>query len=403
MMPFLSKILHSEFIPFSISLNPKLLLHTKQKLLQSTFPFNREQLHYLYSGTAAVYQGVKAQGWGEDDEILCPAFNCGHEIEPLLRAGVSVSCYNIGKDLQIDLESLENKITRQTRAVLIIHYFGFPQPIHEIREICNKKDVLLIEDCAHALFSSHGEEAIGSEGDLAIFSLRKTLPLPEGGGLLINNPELAKPPELSPPSFISSRTKTLDLVKKSLYIKSVRQGSMLSRLASVMMVPLVRIMQFVGEKGFFSAAIYYDPDDEQLDFDTRILSWAMSDTSHKIIGNINSEVIVEKRRENFLMLSGLVNKLKNCRPVYENLPEGVCPLYFPILVYNRDEIIDALHEQNIFAAPWWEYFHPDVTWDAFPEAVFLKDHMMVLPVHQDIDITQIKKMAEGLRKVTRSQ
>ena len=110
---------------------------------------------------------------------------------------------------------LENKITRQTRAVLIIHYFGFPQPIHKIREICNKKDVLLIEDCAHALFSSHGEEAIGSEGDLAIFSLRKTLPLPEGGGLLINNPELEKPPELSPPSFISSWTKTLDLVKKS--------------------------------------------------------------------------------------------------------------------------------------------------------------------------------------------
>ena len=398
MVSFFRKLLRSEFIPFSISLNPGLLLYTKQNLIHDTFPFNAKSLHYLYSGTAAIYQAAKAQGWDKEDEVLCPAFNCGHEIEPLLRAGVSVSCYTVGKDLQIDLESLENTITSRTRAVLIIHYFGFPQPIREIRKICDNKGVLLIEDCAHALFSKNGEETIGNTGDLAIFSLRKTLPLPEGGALLINNPGLEASLKLSSGSGISTWTKTLELIKKSLFLDSVRQGSILSCLASVMLIPLIRIIQFAAEKGIIGTEGYYDPDDEQLDFDTRILSWTMSNNSQKIIDNINPDEIVEKRRANFSMLSSLVSEIKRCQSIYKDLPEGICPLYYPLLVYNRDELIFALQEQNIFAAPWWEYFHPDVAWDDFPEAVFLKDHMIVLPVHQDIDVTQIKKMAEELRK-----
>jgi dTDP-4-amino-4,6-dideoxygalactose transaminase len=395
---FPRKLLRQAFIPFSVSLDPKLMFVKKETDLRNQFPFNQQNLHYLYSGTAAIYQAVKDQGWGHDDEIICPAFNCGHELEPILRAGVSVSCYRVGKDLQIDLEHLEKTITDRTRAVLIIHYFGFPQAIHEIQEICQNKGVLLIEDCAHGLFSRYGKYAMGSIGDWSIFSFRKTLPLPEGGGLLINNPALDKPLDLSQPAKISYWTKTLSLIKKYFFNNAVKKGSLFYKLLSLGLLPLISVLQFVGERNVSGAAVYYDPDDERLDFDTGILSWAMSKNSYNIINNINPEPIIGKRHANFLKLADLIGDLKHCRSVFTRLPEGVCPLYYPVLVYNREEIVAELHDLNIFVAPWWEYFHPGVAWDDFADAVFLKDHMIALPVHQDIDILQIEKMAEVLRQ-----
>ena len=61
------------------------------------------------------------------------------------------------------------------KAILITHFLGFPQPIDEIKRICNERNLFLIEDCAHAFLSSYNGNPLGSYGDIAVFSLLKDI------------------------------------------------------------------------------------------------------------------------------------------------------------------------------------------------------------------------------------
>src|SRR5205823_6634957 len=96
--------------------------------------------------------------------------------------------------LTLDLQDLSAKLRARPGPVLAIHYFGFGQPdIEPLAGLCRRAGVALIEDCAHALFSRHTGRELGEFAPLAVFSLRKTLPLLEGGALKMNAPFDAPP------------------------------------------------------------------------------------------------------------------------------------------------------------------------------------------------------------------
>ncbi len=73
-----------------------------------------------------------------DDEVLIPSYNCGAEIDTIFKWGARVKLYEIDPKLKIDFNKLREKFKRNTKAVLVTHYFGFPQPIDDIKKICNE-------------------------------------------------------------------------------------------------------------------------------------------------------------------------------------------------------------------------------------------------------------------------
>jgi hypothetical protein len=80
-------------------------------------------------------------------------------------------------------------LTQHTRAILVIHEFGYPHPrLHELRALADERGIPLIEDCAHSLDSRFGEAPLGSLGQFAIFSLPKVLPVASGGVLVSERP-----------------------------------------------------------------------------------------------------------------------------------------------------------------------------------------------------------------------
>ena len=132
--------------------------------------------------------------------VWMPSFHCGVEVEAAIRAGFNVDFYRIAPDLSCDLDYLDRKLQERPGPVLVIHYFGFPQPaIAELAALCERRGVLLIEDCAHALFSRGPERSLGEYAPLAVFSLRKTLPLLEGGAYRWNQSDWLKS-DLAAPS-----------------------------------------------------------------------------------------------------------------------------------------------------------------------------------------------------------
>src|SRR5206468_9823577 len=75
---------------------------------------------------------------------------------------------------------------RRPRALLLIHFIGWPQPVSIVERMCRDRGILLIEDCALSLLSEAGGRPLGSFGDWSVFCLSKTLPVPNGAVLVRN-------------------------------------------------------------------------------------------------------------------------------------------------------------------------------------------------------------------------
>ena len=172
------------------------------------FPFCADNKFYFFSGRNALWHAMKILGLSQDSEVLIPSYNCGAEIDPIIQWGAKVRLYRVGPKLRIDLDHLRGKMDKNTKALLVTHYFGFPQDIDVIRKMCDEKDLCLIEDCTHAMLSTCKNRPLGSFGDISIFSFKKFLPVPDGGLMVINNGNLKQPGGLVSPS-LTYEVKTL--------------------------------------------------------------------------------------------------------------------------------------------------------------------------------------------------
>jgi dTDP-4-amino-4,6-dideoxygalactose transaminase len=110
----------------------------------------------------------------------------------------------------------------------------------------------------------------------------------------------------------------------------------------------------------------------------------MSFLSKRMLDRIDYTQVVEKRRKNYLRLLTMFSDNSNVMPMFRELPPGVCPLVFPVIVQNREKICIELNKQHIHAIPWWAGYHRDLSWNGFEDARFLKDHVLALPIHQDL-------------------
>ena len=382
------------------------LLFGQEHDRKSIFPLNQERCFYYYSARYALAAGIRALGINPGDSILLPSYNCGTEIDPIIRSKIKPVFYKVGKNLLADCDDIRKKITDDVRAILATHFLGFPQPVDQIKRICTERKLFLIEDCAHALLSTYNGKALGSYGDMSIFSLYKTIPIPDGGALLINNKNIRlnyfpEKPELLATTFYGAeilrcktwnnnnlfREKGLSVLNRGIYI-SIR---------------CLRLLVAGFRKYCDPQGLYLVRPDTAL-FIENLCSWEISDLSKYIINKTDFEIIKDVRRRNFQYLLNYF--LKNERGIlpFSELPGGVCPLFFPIILESgekREKLYNTLKRRGVITHPWWSYFHAEVPWDEFPDAVYLKRRLFGLPVHQDLTTTHLDLAIEEFEKAYR--
>ena len=116
------------------------------------FPFRHCQASYWVNARAALWQGLQVLDLAPGDRILVPVCACGSEIDVLLKFGLIPVWYPVDERLQIDLNWLEsNDAAVGARALFVIHYFGFPQPLRALRAYADQRKLALIEDNAQGL------------------------------------------------------------------------------------------------------------------------------------------------------------------------------------------------------------------------------------------------------------
>ena len=136
-------------------------------------------------------------------------------------------------------------------------------------------------------------------------------------------------------------------------------------------------------------------------FDKRIQNWSISNISAGILQRTDPEKVVNQRRKNYLYLLERIRELPGVTPLFNDLADGVCPLGLIVLVSPRSAIAKALNQFGIAAFPWWKGYHRGCDWKAFPEACFLKDHALYLPINQTMQEPQMRYILNCMRYISR--
>ncbi len=146
--------------------------------------------------TAALHLAVLAAGIKAGDEVICPTLTFVATANAIRYVDATpVFCEPIGpENLNIGASQAEGLITAKTRGIMVVHYAGFPVDMVAIQELATKHNLVIIEDCAHALFSTLHGRSCGSWGTVAGFSFfgNKNITCGEGGMVTTNDDQIAK-------------------------------------------------------------------------------------------------------------------------------------------------------------------------------------------------------------------
>jgi dTDP-4-amino-4,6-dideoxygalactose transaminase len=123
------------------------------------------------NGTDAIYITLKALGIGPGDEVITVANSWISTSETITQAGAKPVFVDIDPDYyHINPNKIEEKITPKTKAILPVHLFGQPASIDEIKAICEKHGLFLVEDCAQSHFATFNGQKVGTFGIAGTFS-----------------------------------------------------------------------------------------------------------------------------------------------------------------------------------------------------------------------------------------
>ncbi len=145
-----------------------------------------------YNGTSALTSMFFALNLPKGSEILVPSYTFFATIVPMRLFGLVPVFVDINpRTLNFDLEDAKKRITKDTKAVLPVHWIGLPSDMDHISEWAKEKGLIVLEDCAHAHGAKLKDKYMGSWGEMAIFSYQMSKPLPaiEGGMGVYQNAE----------------------------------------------------------------------------------------------------------------------------------------------------------------------------------------------------------------------
>lgn len=123
----------------------------------------------------------------------------------------------------------------------------------------------------------------------------------------------------------------------------------------------------------------------------------MSPLSRRVTASVDPAQIVERRRRNYLALDQALAGSSGYRKVFENLPNGACPLFLPVWVAEREALRATLHSRGVETYRFGATPHPQFDSATGEETGGMRDNILCLPVHQQITDSDVEKLSRILR------
>jgi dTDP-3-amino-2,3,6-trideoxy-4-keto-D-glucose/dTDP-3-amino-3,4,6-trideoxy-alpha-D-glucose/dTDP-2,6-dideoxy-D-kanosamine transaminase len=306
------------------------------------------------SGTDAIYMALKSLGLSNSDEVITTPYTFYATINAIVQADCKPVYVDAKDDFNIDPDLIEKKITKKTKAILVVHWAGRICEMNKIKKIAKKHNLFIIEDACHAALANMDGIFAGNFGDIGCFSLHplKNLNVWGDGGMIV--------------------TKNKNIEKK---LKLLRNHGLINRNE-------IKIFGINSRLDTIQAVV-----------------------ANHLLGKL--KVITEKRRSNAQLLD---EGLKDHGNII--IPERIKGLYEVFHLYcmrakQRDKLIAYLNSKGIDAKKHYpipmhlqtpskkigKYKKGD-----FPFAEKLCDETISLPIHEFVTKNEIKYIINNIKK-----
>jgi len=144
------------------------------------------------NGTAALHLALLSQNIGPGDEVIISGLTFVADLNVVTLTGAKPVLADIKSldDWNVDPRDIEKKINKKTKAVIVVHYAGWPCDMDEIQALCKENGVVLIEDAAHAPGAEYKNRKCGTLGDIGCFSFFSNKNLSTGEGGMVTSRDL---------------------------------------------------------------------------------------------------------------------------------------------------------------------------------------------------------------------
>ena len=318
-----------------------------------------------FRGRDSIALASKHFKLGAQDTVLLPGYLCD-----IISAAFAGKCkllyYDIRKDFSIDVNSVEDIFSKHLIKVFyIIHYFGFlHENLEQISCLCKKYGALLWEDHAHSVLSNMNYEY----ADAMFFSFRKILPVPDGGGIWLQDDSTL--------NLVSGGSLTSDILSLLLFAK---------RRLWCTNKPLRSAARSLARKDVSSLS----------QGRKKIIVRPVSHMSHRMIRSADTKRIVHDHRFLFDKWQRFIAGTR-FEPVFSKLSEDVCPQGFPIWIANPDQLLRELEVHKVFLKIQWPL--PEYLRSLCPVSWRISKSIITLPIYPGLSTADMESIITLLQR-----
>lgn len=340
--------------------------------------------YFLEYGRQAIYAALAWRGIGPGDRVLLPAYHCQSMIDPVTALGAEPIFYRIAGGLQADIDDFSAKC-RGAKAAIAVHYFGFPNCIADLAELCGNQSVFLIEDCAHAYFGLVDGRPVGSWGDVAVASPRKFFAAARGGLLVV--------PEGTDSGLVPARPGLRG--ELSAFVEFARRATRYGGFP--LLKPVIRLIDGAEPE----AADRWD--DNGADRPASTLADSHVEPQRGFIvdriaaRSERASEIAEARRRNYRRLLAALGDVDGVEPLFADLPDNTVPFMLPLRISGLSSLFATLEDAALPMQRFGQFPSPLMPEDTCPLTSELAEDCIQLACHQGLRDEDIDWIAARLR------
>jgi len=299
-----------------------------------------------YRGRVALYAMLKALEIGRDDQVLLQAFTCRAVPEAIMACGARPKYVDIEENgYNMDADDLRQKITSNTKAIVIQHTYGILANMDAVISIAKSFGIPIIEDCCHTLASMYQGRPVGSLGIGSFYSFEWGKPIVAGigGSLQINDPAirekvLADYSNYRTPGFLSQVRIELQYRAFTLLYRPVFYWSTRS------------LFHWLGSLGLVVGN--YNPAGEKDVADDFCLKM-MPKVKRRLVKKL--QYLSSQSLHSLSVTDQYSRRIRSDEVTRPTLPDGCNTIFarYPLLVKDKKQLLSRAREARVEIADWY--------------------------------------------------
>ena len=355
------------------------------------------QLQFLTSGRMGIGNALRLMGVQAGDRVLVPAYHCNAMIEPVAWLGAIPVFYRIKDDASVDLDDVARLLGEgHASAMLVTHYFGFPQNNQAIADFCQAHELAFLEDCAHAFFGEVAGKPIGSFGQYAIASPWKFFPIYDGGCIAMRGSS-ASSLHLQHPGLSFQLKSAINELEAAFSCQRLCIMRHITKPLLWMKDVIWRSIKRAAGPGSSNLSAAPNSAEGGTSFEPLWLNKRMSVASRLLMHASDFGRIIALRRSHYQRLLDACTDLSGCHPLFPALPDKVVPYAFPLVIDEPERIFARLKRAGVPIIRFGEVLWPGVDASVCPISVEFSRKVFQFPCHQELDEAELEWMIATIR------